>query len=108
LFFFNQYVFPSRLIILFTWLLAIVLVSAGRIILRAIQVRAMRRGIGLHRLVVISPSEPLNLVSEIKNRKELGYKIVSELPSNLTTEQFITELDSIRQKFGIDELMQAD
>jgi len=63
LFFFNQTVFPSRLIILLTWALAIVLVSFGRVLLRLIQIHMLRRGIGLHRLLVIaSESEPNNLV----------------------------------------------
>src|SRR3990167_1551350 len=37
LFFFNQSVFPSRLIILFTWVLTILLISVGRLTLRQIQ-----------------------------------------------------------------------
>ena len=108
LFFFNQTVFPSRLIILLTWGLAIVLVGLGRIILRTIQVQMLRRGIGLHRLVVVTPSGKLDLIDEIANRRELGYKIVSELSSSLSIKEMIGNLDNIRQRHGIDELLQAD
>src|SRR3989338_8265902 len=57
LFFFNQEVFPSRLIILLTWFLTIVLVSVGRIVLRRVQVRLLRRGIGMHRLAGVVPKD---------------------------------------------------
>ncbi len=108
LFFFNQEVFPSRLIILLTWILTIVLISFGRIILRTIQVRLLRQGIGLHKLVVIAPERSEELVSEIQKRKELGYKIVGQLPSTFSEQQMITELNRVREEFGIDELLQAD
>jgi exopolysaccharide biosynthesis polyprenyl glycosylphosphotransferase len=108
LFFFNQQVFPSRLIILFTWILTIVLISFGRIILRAVQVRLLRKGVGLHKLVVISHEKSQNLISEIDGRKELGYKIIEKLSSNLSTEELLSQLNSIRQNQGIDELLQTD
>ncbi len=108
LFFFNQTVFPSRLIILFTWLLTIVMISFGRLILRAIQVRLLRKGVGLHRLVVITPEKSLDLISEIEKRKELGYKIVAKLTSSQSSEQLLAELNQIKREQGIDELLQAD
>ncbi len=108
LFFFNQQVFPSRLIVLFTWILTIVLISFGRIVLRAVQVRLLRKGIGLHRLVIIVPETSMDLISQIERRKELGYKIVAKLQSNLPVEQLLTELNRVQKEFGIDELLQAD
>ncbi len=108
LFFFNQTVFPSRLIILFTWILTIVLISIGRIVLRKIQVRLLRKGVGLHRLVIISPEKSIDLVEEIEKRKELGFKIVMKLSSTLSTDQLREKLNQLRQSVGIDELLQAD
>jgi exopolysaccharide biosynthesis polyprenyl glycosylphosphotransferase len=109
LFFFNQNVFPSRLIILLAWLLTIVLVSLGRIILRVIQIRLLRRGIGLHRLVVMSlDGQDHFLISEIKKRPELGFKIVGILNSRMSPEELLIQLDKIRVTSGIDELIQAD
>src|SRR3989338_3524669 len=77
LFFFNQTVFPSRLIILFTWGLTIVLISLCRIILHLIQVNLLKQGIGLHRLAVINggTTESQALIKEIQQRPQLGYKI---------------------------------
>ncbi len=109
LFFFNQEVFPSRLIILLTWLLTIVLISVGRIILRAIQTAMLRKGIGLHKLVVITSTQHSpEIVSEIEKRKELGYRIVAQLPSNLSTDEMLLRLNQLRQQQGIDEVLQAD
>jgi exopolysaccharide biosynthesis polyprenyl glycosylphosphotransferase len=108
LFFFNQEVFPSRLIILLTWLLTIVLISVGRIVLRDIQVSMLRKGVGLHKLVIVNPERSPDLVSEIEKRKDLGYRIVGKLPSTFTSEQMRAELDRIKQDQGIDELLQAD
>ena len=109
LFFFNQSVFPSRLIILFTWILTIVLIGMGRFILRLVQIRKLKRGIGQHKLVIITPSEkPIFLIQEIQSRPELGFKIVSELPSSSGQDELIKNLNRVRVETGIDELLQTD
>ena len=109
LFFFNETVFPSRLIILFSWILTIILVSFGRIILRIIQVRLQAKGIGLHRLVVIEPSDKIyGLVKKIEHRPELGYRILAKIKSNLGQAELISNLEILQQQFGIDELLQSD
>ncbi|MDP4000968.1 MAG: sugar transferase [bacterium] len=110
LFFFNQTVFPSRLIILSAWILAILSVSFGRIILRLIQVRMLKLGIGFHRLVVIGSAieSSRNLVEEIRNRRELGYKIIDVLKYDNNLNDLIENLERIRKERGIDELLQSD
>ncbi|OGE79777.1 MAG: hypothetical protein A2660_00685 [Candidatus Doudnabacteria bacterium RIFCSPHIGHO2_01_FULL_45_18] len=109
LFFFNQSVFPSRLIILFTWVLTIALISLGRIILRFAQVQMLYRGIGLHRLVVITHAgNNKELVEEISKRPELGFRIVSNLASNLPQEELLKSLNHLRLHLGVDELLVAD
>jgi FlaA1/EpsC-like NDP-sugar epimerase len=102
-FFFDQQAFPSRLIVLLTWGLAIVGISLGRIILRLFQVQMLRRGIGLHRLAVINPGQA-ELISTIENRPELGYKIVGQLNSSLAIDDLIAQLQVIRKERGLDEL----
>lgn len=118
LFFFNTTVFPSRLIILMSWGAAIVLVSMGRVILRTIQVRLLKRGVGLHRLVVIqaSSSNQEGIIAEIKNRPELGYRIVKALrfdydPRQLfqdNTALLLDKLEVVRKEDGLDEMLQAN
>jgi exopolysaccharide biosynthesis polyprenyl glycosylphosphotransferase len=109
LFFFNQQVFPSRLIVLLTWVLTIVLISIGRIVLRFAQVRLLRRGVGLHRLVVITAATRKDrLVREIKARPELGFKIISELESSDGEVSLINSLEELQKNQGVDDLLQAD
>lgn len=110
LFFFNQSVFPSRLIILLTWGLTIVLISFGRIILRFIQVRLLKREVGLHRLVVVANQNYAEheIIREVESRKELGYKVVGKVLSNASETKIITDLEAVRKEHGIDELLQAD
>lgn len=108
LFFFNQTVFPSRLIVLFAWLLAIILVSLGRIVLLIIQKNMLRKGVGLHRLVIVDPADNQHLVAEIQNRPELGYKIVDILKYKNNMEELLVQLEQIRNSFGIDEVLQAN
>ncbi|MEJ0021041.1 MAG: sugar transferase [Candidatus Doudnabacteria bacterium] len=109
LFFFNQSVFPSRLIILLTWILTIVLISFGRIILRLIQIRMLRRGVGLHRLVVLGAADQTyELVVEISSRPELGFRIVGKLDTGQSVDDLIDRLRHIRENSGIDGLLQSD
>jgi exopolysaccharide biosynthesis polyprenyl glycosylphosphotransferase len=109
LFFFSQQVFPSRLIILFSWVLTIVLISLGRVILRQIQVSLHRRGIGLHRLVVVEPMDrSYGLVKKIERRPELGFRILAKIPSNFSGDEIIGRLEQLRLEYGIDELLQSD
>jgi len=108
LFFFNQNVFPSRLIILMTWGLTIVFIIFGRVLLRVIQIQMLRRGVGLHRLAVVSPTgNSIQLLKEIKTRPELGLKIVGEFASSQTGD-LIVRLEALRLSDGIDEVLQAD
>lgn len=107
LFFFNQTVFPSRLIILLTWALSIILVSSGRVILRIIQIEMLKQGIGLHRLVVVSDGSSNGVVGEIQTRPQLGYRIVEQFKLD-GIESIEQKLEAIRSAKGIDELLVAD
>ncbi|MBI4363698.1 MAG: sugar transferase [Candidatus Doudnabacteria bacterium] len=110
LFFFNQTVFPSRLIILLSWALAIVLVSIGRVLLRIVQISALKRGVGLHKLVVIDLTDnpSATLVSEIKSRPELGYKIVGIVNYREGDADLIARLEDLRKSSGIDDMLQVN
>lgn len=105
LFFFNQHLFPSRLIILMGWVLAIFLVAFGRAILLVIQRRMLARGVGRHRLVVIEGASASQVIREISEDTKLGYEIVAKLnysPGVLET------IEKLHRKDRIDELLQAD
>ncbi len=108
LYFFNQQAFSSRLIILFTWFITMVFITLGRVVLRRIQVSMLKKGIGLHKLAIISRVDKSLLIDEISRRHELGYKIEGILNSNISSEQMLTDLERIRTSSGVDELLLAD
>jgi len=104
-YFFNQDLFPSRLIILLAWILAITLVSFGRYSLLFLERFFLKKGFGLHKLVLITePDNDFGLLKEIRGRPVLGYEIVQVLhPSD----RILRELETLRQEIGVDEILQA-
>lgn len=110
LFFFNQSVFPSRLIVLLAWGLAIILISFGRLLLRLVQLNSFKRGLGLHKLVIVdlNPKTSAHLVGEIKRRPELGYKVIASIKYENDNARLISELENLRKLEGLDEVLLAN
>lgn len=105
-FFFNQKTFPSRLIILSAWALGILFVVFGRYVLRKIQVFYLSRGFGLHKLVIIDgPGSEVALVNEIRENKELGYKVTAILDDS---DVLFAQLDELYVSGEIEEILQAN
>ena len=105
LFFFNRNLFPSRLIVLMGWFLAIFLVGLGRIILLVIQRHMLSRGVGRHRLMIIQGENDHSIINEIEKDSKLGYQIIARLPYS---EKVGEEIERMHRHERIDELMQAD
>ncbi len=106
IFFFNQTFFPSRLIVLTAWVASIIFMVIGRFILRLIQQMLFNRGYGLHRLVIIDgPKSDSSLITEFKNNKELGYKVVDVLDD---TPDLVPQIEEIYRKHPFEEILQAN
>lgn len=106
LFFFDQTLFPSRFIILATWGIGIILVMVGRSLLRSLQTWQFRRGIGLHKLIIINGhSVNTNLIEQVYKDKGYGYNIVGEL---IYSETIFEELENLYKNNQIDEILQAN
>jgi len=105
LFFFEQHLFPSRLIILMGWILSIVFVIIGRGLLLFLQRSFLARGIGRHRLVVILGENGSPIVDEIEENSSLGYEIVANLKYSASV---LAQIERMHRSERIDELMQAD
>lgn len=75
--------FDSRFIILVAWSLAIIFVFLGRILIRKLQQYSIiKYGLGVEKLVIIgSDKVTKNLIQEIENLPELGFKIMVQIPS---------------------------
>lgn len=105
LFFFNQHLFPSRLIILMGWVLSILLASIGRGILLLLQRHFLASGTGRHRLVIIQGESGSPVTDEIESDTKLGYEIAARLPYS---PDIITKIEDLHRKHRVDELMQMD
>ena len=105
-YFFNQEIFPSRLIVLMSWIFAIIAVGAGRLLVLVVERAFLKKGIGLHKLVLILGwNKDFSLKQEITKRPELGYKIIKTLDGS---GDIVSELEEIHKRQGIDEIIQAN
>lgn len=105
--FFQRELFSSRFIVLSGWVLAILLVMIGRLVVRVIQHTLLRKGIGVHTVIVIGADKTTDdIVKQIYKFPSLGYRIV-ERYSNFSSEV----RGALQEKVKVahfDELIQAD
>jgi len=104
--FFKRELFSSRFIVLAAWILSVLFVIFGRMLIRHVQQQLFKRGIGLHKIIVIGNSRLGNeLIDVIKGMPKLGYEIVKQFSEyNERVEKSILEL---HQRRKIDEIVQA-
>ncbi len=105
LFFFDRNLFPSRLIILMGWVLAITLVGLGRAVLLLIQRNLLAKGVGRHRLVIIKGNKTGQIIEEIRADSRLGYQIAGQF---VYRDEILAEIEKMHRQERIDELLQAD
>lgn len=74
--FFSRTFFFSRLILIYSWILTIFLVTIGRVAIIFIQRYLYRYGIGIHRVSVIGQNKITEeILGEIQNSLKLGYRL---------------------------------
>jgi exopolysaccharide biosynthesis polyprenyl glycosylphosphotransferase len=108
IFFFDQQVFPSRLIMLTAWLLGIIFVVIGRFILKRVQVWYLTQGYGLHKLVVIRNSgegEDAKVINYVRQHKDLGYEVIAELQDS---DDIMQKLEDLYHENKFEEILQAN
>lgn len=108
IFFFDQSIFPSRLILLVAWLAGIIFMVIGRFLLKKVQVEYLTRGYGLHKLVVIRNGglgEDATVINYVRKRKDLGYEVIAELEDR---PDLLDEMDRLYLKNKYEEILQAN
>ncbi|MDA1169208.1 MAG: sugar transferase [bacterium] len=96
--------FQSRFIVITAYILAFLFVSFGRMLVRQLQHVLLRRGMGVHR-VVLAGNGPfaIELDSIFSRRLELGYQVVGK------ADQISWDaLQTIYNLHGIDEIIQTN
>ncbi len=109
--------FPlSRIMIFSYWLVLILLVSAGRLVLRSIQRRLLESGIGLRKTLIVGQGErAAELKKKVEQYPALGYKVAGfvALPEGqpVVPEKLVlgklNDLGSLIQTLGIEEVLIA-
>ncbi len=106
LFFFNHTVFPSRFIILASWVYATVFVIIGRLLLRLLQRWLFNKKMGLHRLVIVNGNHTESrVIKEALMHRMHGYEVIKEFDYSSTV---VGELETLIRATPFDEIMQAN
>lgn len=111
--FLSKSLFFSRLILLFTWIASIIMISAGRSIIRMIQKYLLKFGIGRRNILLVGDNTTSsNVANFIFNTPGIGYKVCgvlngdSELSKHgLKVIGTISELKDKIMRYGIDEII---
>lgn len=105
--FFQRELFSSRFIILSAWILSVIFVGLGRLIVRLIQHAILKKGIGVHFVIIVGQDATTEqIVGQIYQKPSLGYKIV-ERYNDLGPEN-MSKIRERLERNKIDEIMQAD
>ncbi|MFH1233602.1 MAG: sugar transferase [Patescibacteria group bacterium] len=107
LIFFSRELFSSRFIVLAGWLLAIIYISLARIIIRFIQRKLFKFGIGVHKVVIVGNSKITDiLIHEFSSHSNSGYEVVKHFSDfSLESEQELAEFLKTKE---VDEILQSD
>lgn len=104
LIFFQRELFSSRFIMLSAYALAVVFVLAARLVVLLIERQLFRRGVGVHRVVLVGEGRISRLLdAEFSHNKNLGF-----LPVGRFTRFTPTEWTQAEQLSQLDELIQTD
>jgi len=103
--FLNREWFSSRFVILVGWMLAVFYVVAARYIIRSAQKWLLtKRGIGIHRVLLIGYNKKMRTLRHLLDyNKVLGFRVVDQID-----DASITHIKNIRQIKGIDEIIIGD
>ncbi|TSC73047.1 MAG: Undecaprenyl-phosphate glucose phosphotransferase [Parcubacteria group bacterium Gr01-1014_38] len=95
--------FNSRFILVAAWILAILLVTGGRIVIRRLQLQLLRRGRGVHRVILVGQAPvAAGLHSLFGKRPDLGYRVVAQLDHVQRD-----ALERLEKEYGLDGVIRC-
>ncbi|PIT97979.1 MAG: hypothetical protein COT71_03495, partial [Candidatus Andersenbacteria bacterium CG10_big_fil_rev_8_21_14_0_10_54_11] len=96
--------FQSRFILLAAYGLGVLFVACGRWLVHRLQVFLLRRGVGVHRVVLVGNGRFADQLAQVYAREpHLGFRVVATLPSVQRE-----ALERILRTRGIDEVIKTD
>jgi exopolysaccharide biosynthesis polyprenyl glycosylphosphotransferase len=106
-FFFNFNFFSSRLIILTSWILSIILIGFERLIIHYAKKIFYKKGIGVHQVVIIgNDRNAQEILNEFSHKPSFGYKIVKHFFN--FDQMSVEELKKLAETRQIDDVILAD
>jgi len=100
--------FPSRFIIIFSWVITIVYLFFIRVIVFSIRNYFLKKGYGLSKVIVLgSPSTRKTIVDTYNKNPQVGFKVVAEFDTLSDLENSRELVDKIKNK-EIDNIVQTD
>lgn len=102
--FLNREWFSSRFVILVAWMLTVFYVVAARYLIRLAQKWLLiKKGIGVHRVLLIGHNGKMQALRNFLDNAALGYRVVEQIE-----DASVTHIKNIRQIRGIDEIIIGD
>lgn len=99
--------FSSRFIIIVAWLFSLLYVTAGRVLMLAIQRQFLIRGYGRHRVVIVGGDKSTDaLIASIRRDHKLGYEIIAHLTQ--AHPQELAVIADAHRASPIDAVIQTD
>lgn len=97
--------FSSRFIILTGWLLAVTYIISARFLIQQIQKYLLvKKGIGVHKVLLIGSNGKINEIKMIIRQKpKLGYKIIDQLETGS-----VKAVKYVKEEKGVDEIIVCD
>jgi len=97
----------SRLMLIYTWVLAIILLSIYRICFYYFRKMLMNRDIGTKKLLILGENDSVDLIKrQAEERPTYGYRVVENL--KVDGKPTVKEVAKIIEKKKIDEVIQAE
>ncbi|MCL5410479.1 MAG: undecaprenyl-phosphate glucose phosphotransferase [Patescibacteria group bacterium] len=114
--FLSKSLFFSRLILVFTWIISIIMISLGRFIVQLIQKYLLQFGVGRRKILLIGDnSTSVNIMDFISSHQNSGYKVCGVLSSDSEQSKHglkvIGKIGELKDKiycYEIDEIILTD
>ncbi|MCX6808145.1 MAG: undecaprenyl-phosphate glucose phosphotransferase [Candidatus Berkelbacteria bacterium] len=113
--FLSKSLFFSRIILVLTWLLAILFIFIGRAIWRLYQLNLYRQGYYLRRVIIVGYTEATKaLIDQLKREPALAFQIVGIISDKHSDESGVrylgeyADLDEVARKSKVDDLILTD
>jgi len=107
LIFVRRELFDSRFIVLAAWILAIILVTLARGLVRILQRHLYKYGVGVHKVILVGGGKTAdNLMQAFSENKNSGFNVIKRVANfDLEIER---SLDDYIKNREVDEVVQAD